>query len=81
MHAKASVDATTLAETETYEFVEGNVYFPPSSLADKEKVFTPSSHRTFCPWKGEAHYVRLQQLFRDSWSRFFADECWAGDAV
>lgn len=60
MHAKATLSNTTLAETSTYEFVEGNVYFPPSSLTteNKDKVFTPSTHTTWCPWKGTASYVR-----------------------
>lgn len=58
MHATASVSGTTLAETDTYEFVEGNVYFPPNSIESKDEVLTPSSngHTTWCPWKGEASY-------------------------
>lgn len=34
--------------------IEGNWYFPPSSL--RREYFKESDHRTFCPWKGEAHY-------------------------
>lgn len=60
MHATASLPTTgtKLAETSTYEFVEGNVYFPPSSLISKDEVFKPSSsgHTTWCPWKGTASY-------------------------
>lgn len=63
MHASASLPATntTLASTSTYEFVEGNVYFPPSSLQNKDAVFKPSAneHTTWCPWKGEAQYFDL----------------------
>ncbi len=34
--------------------VEGNAYFPPEAL--NASAFQPSSHRTVCGWKGEAHY-------------------------
>jgi uncharacterized protein (DUF427 family) len=34
--------------------VEGNWYFPPSSL--QKEYFRESSHHTTCPWKGEASY-------------------------
>lgn len=57
MHAKATLSSATLAETDTYEFVEGNVYFPPSSIKSKDEIFTPSDHTTWCPWKGTASYV------------------------
>ncbi|CAL8581489.1 hypothetical protein XPA_007179 [Xanthoria parietina] len=53
-HATATFNGRIIAETDTYEFVEGNVYFPPSSLDNS--VFTPSTHTTFCPWKGTASY-------------------------
>lgn len=58
MPARASVSGTPIAETDTYEFVEGNVYFPFSSIKSKDEVLTPSAndHHTWCPWKGEASY-------------------------
>ena len=34
--------------------VEGNVYFPVEALVRDH--FRPSSHRSVCGWKGEAHY-------------------------
>ncbi len=34
--------------------VEGNHYFPRASL--REEYFTPSDHRSVCPWKGVASY-------------------------
>jgi uncharacterized protein (DUF427 family) len=37
--------------------VEGNAYFPASSL--KREYVTFSNHKTSCPWKGEAHYYCL----------------------
>ena len=61
MHAQASLSGVTLASTSTYEFVEGNVYFPSSSLQNANAVFKPSAsgHTTWCPWKGTASYVSL----------------------
>lgn len=46
-----------IAETEQFETVEGNIYFPPDSL--KNEFFKPSSHTTVCPWKGIASYFDL----------------------
>ena len=37
--------------------IEGNWYFPPTSI--KKKFFTPSTLHTVCPWKGEASYYNL----------------------
>lgn len=34
--------------------IEGNWYFPPSSL--HKEFFKDSDHHTTCPWKGEASY-------------------------
>ena len=59
MSAKATLNGTTIASTTTYEFVEGNVYFPASSVSNKSETLTPSSHTTWCPWKGEASYYNV----------------------
>ena len=61
MHAKASIDGTVIAETDKFEFVEGNVYFPPESLVNKDEFLTPSSdsHTTHCPWKGDSQYYDI----------------------
>ncbi|KAI1845758.1 hypothetical protein JX265_000063 [Neoarthrinium moseri] len=56
--AKAVVNGTTVAETDTYEVVEGNVYFPPSSI--KSEFFSKTDHSTHCPWKGDASYYTLK---------------------
>lgn len=56
MHAKATVNGTTIAETDHFEFVEGNVYFPVSSVKNSKELFVDSPARSQCPWKGEAHY-------------------------
>ena len=37
--------------------VEGNHYFPESSL--NKDFFRPSETRTHCPWKGDASYYSL----------------------
>jgi uncharacterized protein (DUF427 family) len=43
-----------IAETENFESVDGNVYFPTGTVkADK---LEPSDHTSFCPWKGMASY-------------------------
>jgi uncharacterized protein (DUF427 family) len=52
--ATATLNGTVLAETDDYEVVEGNIYFPPSSI--KKDYFTSTSTSTYCPWKGDASY-------------------------
>ncbi len=59
MHAKASVDGTVIAETDNYQFVEGNVYFPPDSIKDASNTLTTTSHTTHCPWKGDSSYYDI----------------------
>jgi uncharacterized protein (DUF427 family) len=49
---------TVLAETDAFEEVEGNVYFPLSSL--KMEHFKETSHTSFCPWKGTAGYFSIE---------------------
>ncbi|GAB2614615.1 DUF427 domain-containing protein [Kribbella endophytica] len=43
-----------LAESDDTVVVEGNHYFPDSSL--RPEHFTPSSTKSLCPWKGIASY-------------------------
>jgi uncharacterized protein (DUF427 family) len=43
-----------IAETQDFETIEGNTYFPPQSL--KREFFRDSGTTTTCPWKGIAHY-------------------------
>jgi uncharacterized protein (DUF427 family) len=54
---KATWNGVTLAESDDIVMVEGNAYFPASSL--KREYVTFSNHKTSCPWKGEAHYYCL----------------------
>ena len=55
--AKAVWNGQTLAESETFETVEGNVYFPDDSV--KREFFKASSTTSSCPWKGQARYYTL----------------------
>lgn len=50
---------TVLAETSTYETVEGNIYFPPDSIKDKS-LFSDSNTKTTCPWKGTSSYYNVK---------------------
>ena len=59
MHAKATIDGTVIAETDTFEYVEGNVYFPRSALINPDQFLMPSSHISTCPWKGEGNYYDI----------------------
>lgn len=53
---KATWNGTTVAEAEKDELIriEGNWYFPPSSL--KREYFKDSDLTTECFWKGTASY-------------------------
>ncbi len=53
---KAAIGSTVVAEAPTDELVkiEGNWYFPPSSLTDG--VFEKSPTEYHCPWKGDTQY-------------------------
>ena len=46
-----------IAESNTFEVVEGNIYFPPEAIA--QQYLAPSDTTTSCPWKGTAHYHHL----------------------
>lgn len=55
--AKATWNGTVVAESDDTVVVEGNHYFPPSSV--RSELFEDSATRTNCPWKGEASYRSL----------------------
>jgi uncharacterized protein (DUF427 family) len=57
---KAAVNGTVIAEATADEIIsiEGNSYFPPSSLA--EGVLAESATPYTCPWKGPAQYWDLR---------------------
>jgi uncharacterized protein (DUF427 family) len=54
---KAIWNGTVIAETETYETVEGNVYFPRAAV--KSEYQRPSETHRVCGWKGTASYYTL----------------------
>jgi uncharacterized protein (DUF427 family) len=57
--ATAKVNGTTIATAPKYETVEGNVYFPQSSIDQSVAKLSPSNTHTTCPWKGKADYYNI----------------------
>jgi len=55
--ARARWNGKVLAESDRFELVEGNVYFPPETI-DKT-CFKASPTTTECSWKGTAHYYTV----------------------
>lgn len=55
--AKATWNGTVIAESDRFEIVEGNVYFPPESI--RAEHFKPTDTHTVCGWKGTASYYSV----------------------
>ncbi len=55
---KALFNGAVIAETDHFEEVEGNVYFPPESV-NRDHV-KPSETTSVCPWKGTASYYTVE---------------------
>ncbi len=55
---KAVWNGQTLAQSNDLEEVEGNYYFPASSL--NMDYFEKSNTTSVCPWKGTAAYYHLK---------------------
>ena len=55
---RALLNGKILAESDSVEIVEGNVYFPPDSI--NSEYFKESNTHTTCPWKGLANYYTLE---------------------
>lgn len=55
--AKAMWHGKVLAESERFEIVENNVYFPPETL--DRRYFKDSATTSLCPWKGTARYFTV----------------------
>jgi uncharacterized protein (DUF427 family) len=51
---QAEWNGAVIASSDDIVRVEGNAYFPMAAL--NQDLVRPSSHRTVCGWKGEAHY-------------------------
>jgi uncharacterized protein (DUF427 family) len=56
--ATARWNGMTIAESDDTVVVEGNHYFPRSSL--REDVVRDSATTSVCPWKGTASYLTLE---------------------
>lgn len=56
--ARAIWNGMTIAESDDTVVVEGNHYFPRSSL--REDVIRESGTSSVCPWKGTASYYSLE---------------------
>ena len=52
--AKAEWRGALIAQSDVFEVVEGNVYFPRASVAPAH--LAPSATHTVCGWKGTASY-------------------------
>ena len=57
MMARATWNGAVLAESDRFEMVEGNVYFPPETV--NRQYFKESTTHTTCPWKGLASYYTV----------------------
>ncbi len=57
----ATLNGTVIAEASDDEVahIEGNVYFPPSSVKTEFLQDSPTPYT--CPWKGEAQYFSVGQ--------------------
>jgi uncharacterized protein (DUF427 family) len=55
--ARATWNGAVIAESERYEMVEGNVYFPPEAV--NRAYLRESRTHTVCGWKGTASYYDL----------------------
>ncbi|KAF9142896.1 hypothetical protein BGX30_001888 [Mortierella sp. GBA39] len=56
--ATATWNGKVIADTESFEKVEGNIYFPADSI--RREFFKESSHETICGWKGTANYYNIE---------------------
>jgi uncharacterized protein (DUF427 family) len=55
--ARALWQGRVLAESERFEVVEGNVYFPPDAV--DRRYLSDSDTTTVCSWKGTARYYTV----------------------
>ncbi|SHM63983.1 DUF427 domain-containing protein [Flavobacterium xanthum] len=55
---KAIFNKTVIAQSDKIVVVEGNNYFPLESI--NMDYFTETTHRSTCPWKGEASYYTVK---------------------
>jgi uncharacterized protein (DUF427 family) len=55
--AKATWQGVVIAESDRTEIVDGNHYFPPTSI--NQQYFQPSNTHTTCGWKGLCSYYNV----------------------
>jgi len=55
---RAVWNGAVLAQSDRFETVEGNTYFPPEAL--NREYFRESATHTTCPWKGVASYYTIE---------------------
>lgn len=56
--AKAIFNGVVVAESDDFEIVERNIYFPPESV--NMEYFSSTEMQTNCPWKGVASYYNIE---------------------
>jgi uncharacterized protein (DUF427 family) len=52
--ARATWNGAVIAESDRFEIVEGNIYFPPDAV--NRACLKESATHTVCGWKGTASY-------------------------
>ncbi len=57
---KVTFNGVTLAESNETKVVEGNHYFPPSSVNMDYFNDSANNTTTMCSWKGRANYYDIQ---------------------
>lgn len=55
--AKAMWNGTVLADSDKFEIVEGNIYFPEETI--NQQYFKKTNKKTVCFWKGVASYYTI----------------------
>jgi uncharacterized protein (DUF427 family) len=67
---QATINNTTIAESNNTVEIEGSHYFPPGDV--KKQLLAESETPYTCPWKGDAQYFHVstdEQTFEDAaWS-------------
>lgn len=56
--AKAIWNDVVIAESESFEKVEGNIYFPSETI--NKEYFKDSGTKSTCFWKGKASYYDVE---------------------
>ncbi len=67
--ARAEWNGAVVAESEVFEVVDGNVYFPATAL--DQRFVKASATQTVCGWKGTASYYTLSVNGKEN-----ADAAW-----